>query len=65
MKNVGMITGEKDLTVRSVEVLSSAGVVVIVREGRMIWLSVSREFDTREMVEKVIKMKMKSSSLRF
>jgi len=58
MWDVGMTTGEKDLTVRSVEVLSSAGVVMIVKEGRVDWLSVAKEFDTREMVEKVIKVVM-------
>jgi len=58
MWDVGVTTGEREFTEGSVEVLVSAGVLVVVKEAGVRWVSVAREFDTREMVEQVVKVIM-------
>ena len=56
MCDVGVTTGEREITEVSVEVLVSAGVLVVVNEAGVVWVSVAREFDTREMMDQVAKL---------
>ena len=58
MWDVGVSTGEREFTEISVEVLVSGGVLVVVKEAEVGWVSVAREFDSREMVEQVVKLIM-------
>jgi len=51
---IGLACGDRELTGRSVEVLVSAGVLDLVDEAGVKWVSVTEKFDSIEMLEKVI-----------
>ena len=56
MCDVGVTTGEREITEVSVEVLVSAGVLVVGNEAGVVWVTVARVFDTREMMDQVAKL---------
>ena len=56
--NVAIICGDRELTERAIEVLVSAGVVTVVIEAGVKWVSVTEMFDSREMVEEVVRTVM-------
>ena len=58
IRDVVVTTGEREFTEISVEVLVSGGVLVVVKEAGVGWVSVAMEFDSREMVEQVVKFIM-------
>jgi len=55
MWNVALTCGNREHTVRAIEVLVSAGVVTVVKEAGVKWISVTEMFDSRDMVEEVVR----------
>ena len=55
MWNVALTCGNREHTERALEVLVSAGVVTLVKEAGFKWISVTEMFDSRDMVEEVVR----------